>query len=93
MKALLIGGTGTISAAVTARLSSDPNWEVWLLNRGNRGANVPGNVHQIVCDIRDEVAAAEKLRELSERDSAPSSPSIFPQRLAPRPPMLSKRIS
>ena len=65
MKALLIGGTGTISAAVTARLSSDPNWEVWLLNRGSRGAAVPGNVHQIICDIKDEAAAAEKLRDLT----------------------------
>ena len=65
MKALLIGGTGTISTAVTERLANDPGWEVWLLNRGNRRARVPEGVHQIVCDVNDEAAAAEKLRDLT----------------------------
>ena len=36
MKALFIGGTGTISMAIVRRLAADPDWEVWLLNRGSR---------------------------------------------------------
>ncbi|MCR4685118.1 MAG: SDR family oxidoreductase [Lachnospiraceae bacterium] len=61
MKALFIGGTGTISAAIVRRLAEDPMWEVWLLNRGNRKDAVPEGVHEIICDISDEAAAAEKL--------------------------------
>ena len=61
MKALFIGGTGTISTAIVKRLAADPAWEVWLLNRGNRGSVVPEGVHQIIADIHDEKAAAEKL--------------------------------
>ena len=61
MKALFIGGTGTISTAIVKRLAADPAWEVWLLNRGNRKDVVPEGVRQIVADIHDEKAAAEKL--------------------------------
>ena len=35
MKALLIGGTGQISMAITRKLLKD-GWEVCLLNWGNR---------------------------------------------------------
>ena len=42
MKALFIGGTGTISMGIVKRLAQDPQWEVYLLNRGNRKAEVPG---------------------------------------------------
>ncbi len=61
MKALFIGGTGTISTAIVNRLAEDPLWEVWLLNRGNRKDVVPANVKQISCDISDEADAAKKL--------------------------------
>ncbi len=61
MKALFIGGTGTISTAIVRRLAEDPSWEVWLLNRGNISDVVPEGVHQIICDISDEKAAAEAL--------------------------------
>ncbi len=60
-KALFIGGTGTISTAIVEELSKKDEWEVWLLNRGNRAAQVPANVHQILCDISDEEDAAKKL--------------------------------
>lgn len=60
-KALFIGGTGTISTAIVEELSKKDEWEVWLLNRGNRAAEVPANVHQILCDISDEEDAAKKL--------------------------------
>jgi nucleoside-diphosphate-sugar epimerase len=58
---LFIGGTGTISTAIVEELSKKDEWEVWLLNRGNRAAEVPANVHQILCDISDEEDAAKKL--------------------------------
>lgn len=61
MKALFIGGTGTISMGIVNRLSTDPSWEVYLLNRGNRKNCVPGNVHQIVADINNEDEVAGKL--------------------------------
>ncbi len=61
MKALFIGGTGTISTAIVRRLVNDLGAEVWLLNRGNRKDVVPGGVHQIICDIYNEADAAAKL--------------------------------
>ena len=61
MKALFIGGTGTISTAIVRRLAEDPGWEVWLINRGNRSDIVPAGVHQITADINDEAAVLEKI--------------------------------
>ena len=63
MKALFIGGTGTISTAVVRRLTEELGWEVWLLNRGNRTA--PAGVHQIIADINNEEDVARKLDGLS----------------------------
>lgn len=65
MKALFIGGTGTISSAIVRRLSRDKTWEVWLINRGNRADIVPENVHQIVCDINDEDAVIKAIGNLN----------------------------
>ena len=65
MKALFIGGTGTISMAIVRKLAEDPQWEVWLLNRGNRKADVPETIHQITADIHDEAAAAEALEGMT----------------------------
>ena len=65
MRALFIGGTGTISTAIVKQLTSMPSWEVWLLNRGNRAGVVPENVHQIIADINDEAAVAEKIKDLT----------------------------
>ena len=61
MKALFIGGTGTISTAIVHRLAEMGNWEIWLLNRGNRAEAVPEGVHQIIADISDEADVAKKL--------------------------------
>lgn len=64
MKALFIGGTGTISMAIT-RLAVARGWEVYLLNRGNRNANdIPVGVKQITADIYDEACVAEKIKDL-----------------------------
>lgn len=59
MKALFIGGTGTISAAISRKLIKDGH-EVYLLNRGNRNHVLPQGAHSIVADIEDE----HKVREL-----------------------------
>ncbi|MCR4754849.1 MAG: SDR family oxidoreductase [Lachnospiraceae bacterium] len=60
-RALFIGGTGTISTAVVKRLVNELNWEVWVLNRGNRSGVLPEGVKQIAADINDEKAALDKL--------------------------------
>lgn len=65
MKALFIGGTGVISTAVVERLVKQLNWEVWLLNRGNRTKDIPEGVHQITADIHDEEDVAKKLEGLT----------------------------
>ena len=62
MKILFIGGTGTISSAITQQLATTEH-ELWLLNRGNRKSEVPGNVRQIIADINDE---EEVLRQLGD---------------------------
>ena len=53
MKILIIGGTGTISSAITRQLAAAGH-DLWLLNRGTRKNEVPANVHQVICDIDDE---------------------------------------
>ncbi|MBQ6720786.1 MAG: SDR family oxidoreductase, partial [Clostridia bacterium] len=65
MKALFIGGTGTISMGIVRRLAAETDWEVWLLNRGNRKAEVPAGVRQIIADISDEADTAEKLKGMT----------------------------
>ncbi|NLW88751.1 MAG: SDR family oxidoreductase [Clostridiaceae bacterium] len=53
MKALFIGGTGTISMSITRALA-ETDWELTLVNRGNRVEEVPDNIRQITCDINNE---------------------------------------
>ena len=60
-KALFIGGTGTISAAITRQIAAEGEWELWLLNRCNRPEAIPPGVKVIVADINDEADAAAKL--------------------------------
>lgn len=60
-KALFIGGTGTISTAIVKRLSEDPSWEVFVLNRGNRKDVIPSNVKLITADINDEADVLSKI--------------------------------
>ena len=66
-KALFIGGTGTISSAITAQLAAEGEWELTLLNRGNRNDGLPANVKILKADINDE-AAVEKLLEGTQWD-------------------------
>ena len=51
-KILMIGGTGTISSAITRQLAESGH-DLWLLNRGTRKNEVPENVKQIAADIDD----------------------------------------
>ena len=60
MKALFIGGSGTISLSIVKRLV-DIGWEVWTLNRGNRGDELPESVKQIHVDINDEEGVKKAL--------------------------------
>ncbi len=61
MKALFVGGTGTISMAIVRRLVDELGWEVWLINRGNRSAELPEGVKVITADINDEELVSKKL--------------------------------
>lgn len=63
MKALLVGGTGIISMAITELLVRQ-NWEVYLLNRGNRSNELPQGVHVIEADINDEADVAAKIQHM-----------------------------
>ena len=65
MRALFIGGTGTISMGIVRRLAQDPQWEVYLLNRGNRKSEVPASVKQITADINDEADVKSKLEGMT----------------------------
>ena len=63
MRILMIGGTGTISSAITRQLAESEH-EPWLLNRGNRQAELPEGVNQIVADVENEELVAEKLGDM-----------------------------
>lgn len=65
MKALFIGGTGTISMAITRNIAADSDWELYLLNRGTRTAEIPEGVKVIKADINDEKDVAEKIKDMS----------------------------
>lgn len=60
MKALFIGGTGTISSAISQKLLEDGH-ELWLINRGNRNSELPAGAHFIIADINDEADVAARL--------------------------------
>lgn len=64
MKALFIGGTGTISSAITSLVSKNPDWQLYLLNRGNRSGDVPENVTKLIADIDDEKTVLKLLGDL-----------------------------
>lgn len=58
MKALFIGGTGTISTDVVA-LAQQRGWEITLLNRGSK--KVPEGTRSIIANINDEEAVAKAI--------------------------------
>lgn len=64
MKILMIGGTGTISTAITQQLAETEH-ELFLLNRGNKTEEIPNNVVTIVADMNDEEDVRSKLNDMS----------------------------
>ncbi len=60
-KALFIGGTGTISMAITRALADDPDWDLYLINRGNRRDELPKGINLIEADINNEEMIDELL--------------------------------
>ena len=62
MKALFIGGTGTISTEIS-KLCVKQGWELTLINRGNSSSRVPEGARVIRADIHNEQAVREVLRE------------------------------
>ncbi|MGM7719356.1 SDR family oxidoreductase [uncultured Metabacillus sp.] len=63
MKALFIGGTGTISSAITNQLA-EKGCELYLINRGNRTKHLPASVNLIQADINDEQHVAKLIEDL-----------------------------
>lgn len=63
LRALFIGGTGTISSAIS-KLAIEKGWELYLLNRGNRLDKVPQGANVITADINDEKAVSELVENL-----------------------------
>lgn len=64
MKVLFIGGTGTISMAISA-IAPKYGFDLYLLNRGHRTEFIPEGVTLIEADINNETEVKEKLKDLS----------------------------
>lgn len=64
MKALFIGGTGTISSAITRKLL-EQGCELYLLNRGNRNTFLLEGAQVLQADINDEYYVAQLIESLS----------------------------
>lgn len=64
MKILFIGGTGTISMAIT-RLLIEKNEDLYLINRGNHNQELTNKVHSLHADINDERKVKELIKDLS----------------------------
>jgi len=79
MKVLFIGGTGTISSAITRQLL-DRGDELYLLNRGTRNDALPADVNILKADINDE-AAVSKLIENLEFDVVADFIAFVPAQL------------
>ena len=58
----MIGGTGTVSSAITRQLAASGH-DLWLLNRGHRKDEVPTGVRQVIADIDD---TDEVLRQIGD---------------------------
>lgn len=63
MKILMIGGTGTISTAISRRLS-ECGHELYLINRGNSSRKLPEKAKLIKADINDEKTVLECLGDM-----------------------------
>ena len=65
-KALFIGGTGTISTAISKLIAQSEEWELFVLNRGSRNSVLPENVRSIVVsDVNNETEVSKALDGLA----------------------------
>ncbi|WP_055106286.1 SDR family oxidoreductase [Paenibacillus ihumii] len=64
MKVLFIGGTGTISSAITQQLA-DMDCELYLLNRGTRNSGLSAGVNLLQADINDEAEVARLIEGMA----------------------------
>ncbi|OPH53458.1 NAD-dependent dehydratase [Paenibacillus ferrarius] len=64
MRALFIGGTGTISSAITKQLL-EQGCELYLLNRGTRNEALPVGAKILQADINDESKVASLIADLT----------------------------
>ncbi len=62
MKVLFIGGTGTISTAISKELIKEGH-ELYLLNRGSKNAVFDGEVKELIADIAEEDKVAELIKD------------------------------
>jgi nucleoside-diphosphate-sugar epimerase len=63
MKILFIGGTGTISTAISKLLIAQGH-DLYLLNRGKRNDVLPSGAHALIADINDEQQVAALIKGL-----------------------------
>lgn len=63
MKVLFIGGTGTISTAISKKLAEGGH-DLYLLNRGSRNNIFSGQVKELIADISEEEKVAELIKDL-----------------------------
>ena len=63
MKILMIGGTGTISTAISRRLA-DTGHDLYIINRGNANDKLQSHIKFIKADINDENAVLENLGDM-----------------------------
>lgn len=80
MKILFIGGTGTISMAISKKLLSEGN-TLYLINRGSRNNTLSGNVIELKADINDEEAISRLIQDL-QFDAVADFIAFTPMQLA-----------
>lgn len=79
MKILFIGGTGTISMAISKLLLSQGH-TLYLLNRGNQNTGLSGNLVELKADINNEAAVSELTHDLTF-DAVADFIAFHPQQL------------
>lgn len=80
MKVLFIGGTGTISMAITRRLAAQGH-DLYLLNRGSRREDGLEGVTYLAADINQEEEKAARLLEGHTFDAAADFIAFTPAQL------------
>ena len=64
MKVLFIGGTGTISMAISRKLLAEGH-TLYLINRGNRNTDLTGDFIELKADINDEATVADLIKNMN----------------------------